>query len=319
MFINNDETDRKQKPKIIVICGPTAIGKTSVAIDVAETFNGEVVGGDSLQIYRFMDIGTAKPTPAERARVPHHMIEIADPDEPYDAARFYQEARSRISDILSRGRLPVVAGGTGFYIKALLYGLCDARPDDPDVRQRLLNEAGLMGEKSLHNRLLQCDPEAAETIHPNDTYRLVRALEVYEITGMPMTEYRLRHTFSDAPYDALKIGLAIDRQILYERINQRVDQMIAEGLLPEVETLVARGYTEKLRPMQALGYRHMIDYLHGRQDWETSVRLLKRDTRRYAKRQFTWFNADPDVIWCAPEETARIRQIISRFLSSVRS
>jgi len=303
-----------QRPEIVVICGPTAIGKTSIAISVAECFGGEIVGADSMQIYRHLDIGTAKPTPEERGRVPHHLIDVADPDEPYDAARFYRDARQAIADILGRGRLPVVAGGTGFYIRALLYGLCDAAPEDPSVRSRLREEAFEQGGGHLYGRLQHCDPEAASKIHPNDTYRVLRALEVFEITGITMTDYRRRHCFSDAPFEPLKLGLDMDRVALYERIDRRVDQMIADGLLDEVKRLLDKGYAEHLRPMQALGYRHMIDYIRGRLEWGDMIDTLKRDTRRYAKRQFTWFRADSQIIWSAPTYKKKILNHVRCFI-----
>lgn len=303
------------KPGIVVICGPTAIGKTSVAISVAESFAGEIVGADSMQIYRKMDIGTAKPTAEERFRIHHHMIDVAEPDEPFDAARFYREARASVFEILRRGRLPVVAGGTGFYIKALLHGLCDAAPDDPLIRQRLRDEAARRGEAYLYDRLRECDPSAAGKIHPNDIYRILRALEVFDATGLSMTEFRQRHSFSDAPFEALKIGLDLDRQVLYDRINRRVEQMIAEGLLEEVKSLLGQGLSEDLRPMQSLGYRHMIDFLKGRLSWDSAVETLKRDTRRYAKRQLTWFRADPEIFWRNPAGKEEIHSLVRRFVS----
>lgn len=305
-----------KRPKIIVFCGPTAIGKTEITIQMAEAFSGEVVGADSMQLYRFMDIGTAKPTPGERRRVPHHLVDVADPDADYDAARFLRQSRAAIYDILARSRLPLVAGGTGLYIKAMLYGLCDARPEDPAVRQKLKADAQAMGSRHLYDRLRRRDPAAAERIHPNDTYRIVRALEVFEITGAPMSDYRQRHRFSDAPFDALKIGLYLDRSVLYDRINRRVDQMVAEGLYDEVRHLLNMGYSKDLKPMQALGYRHMIAYMEGATDWQTAIDTLKRDTRRYAKRQLTWFRADPEVAWMQPDEVQAIADRIRDFLNS---
>ena len=304
------------KPKIILICGPTAIGKTAAAISVAERFGGEIVGADSMQIYKHMDIGTAKPTPEERRRVPHHMIDIVAPDALYDAARFSREAREEISAILQRGCLPVIAGGTGFYIKAILYGLFEAAPKDPSIRRRLHEEAVLSGSESLFSRLKACDPDAAAAIHPNDTYRIIRALEVYETSGMTMTAFRGRHGFADIPYNVLKIGLVMDRQALYERIDGRVDVMMGQGLLGEVSGLLDAGYQEFLRPMQALGYRHMVDFIKRRTDWESAVATLKRDTRHYAKRQLTWFRKDPEIRWFEPDQRDRILSHAKVFLDS---
>ncbi len=308
------ECDVNDKPKIILICGPTAIGKTSVAIDAAERIGGEIVGADSMQIYRYMDIGTAKPTAEEKRRIRHHMIDIADPDEPYDAARFTRESRAAVDAILARRRIPVIAGGTGFYIKALLYGLCDAVPEDETVRHRLREEAALFGGEPLYRRLEACDPEAVGRIHPNDTYRIVRALEVYEASGMPMSEYRRRHGFSDAPYTVLKIGLYMDRQALYARIDQRVEEMVRQGLQDEVKQLLTTGYHESLRPMQALGYRHMAAFITGEADWDATIATLKRDTRQYAKRQLTWFRKDPEIQWFEPEQGERIVSCVRAFL-----
>jgi tRNA dimethylallyltransferase len=303
------------RPKIIMVCGPTAIGKTSVAIQMAEKLVGEIVSADSMQIYRYMDIGTAKPTAEERRRVIHHMIDIVDPDAIYDAARFSRESRASINGIIERGRLPIVAGGSGFYIKALLHGLCEAAPEDMAVRERL-TAAARQGEcGNLHKRLEACDPQAAQNIHPNDAYRIIRALEVFEAIGMTMTQFRKRHAFADAPYDVLKIGLFMDRQALYERIERRVDVMIEEGLFDEVRHLLAMGYHERLRPMQALGYRHMSSFIRGDETWEKAVEALKRDTRRYAKRQLTWFRKDSEINWFDPGDIKGIIACATGFLS----
>ena len=303
-----------EMPKIVVIGGPTAVGKTGVTIRVAERIYGEVVNADSMQIYRYMNIGTAKPTPEERRRIAHHMIDVADPDESYDAARFSLEARKAADGVLKRHRVPLVAGGTGFYIRAFLYGLCDAAPEDPAIRVRLREEAGRSGAESMHRKLAACDPEAAGKIHPNDIYRIVRALEVYETCGIPLTEFRRRHAFADAPYESLSIVLDMDRTELYERIDRRVDRMVAEGLAEEVERLFEMGYDERLKPMQSLGYRHMGDYIRGRVDRDTAVETLKRDTRHYAKRQLTWFRKDPQALWFSPAQTDRIAGAIGAFL-----
>lgn len=303
-----------EKPKIVVVGGPTAVGKTGVTIRIAERIGGEVVNADSMQIYRYMDIGTAKPTPEEKLRVAHHMIDIADPDEPYDAARYSREARAAADDVLKRQRVPLVAGGTGFYIRAFLYGLCDAAPEDPAIRMRLREEADRRGAEPMYRKLMACDPESAGKIHPNDIYRIVRALEVYEACGTPLTEFRRRHAFTDAPYGALSIVLDMDRKELYERIDRRVDRMIDEGLVEEVERLFEMGYGGHLKSMQALGYRHMADYIRGRIDRDTAVETLKRDTRHYAKRQLTWFRKDPDARWFSPAQTDRIVGAVCAFL-----
>jgi len=303
-----------EKPKAIVICGPTGCGKTSLSINLAEQFNGLIIGADSMQIYKFMDIGTAKPTPEERTRVFHYLIDIVAPDESYDAARYGREARDSISRIIDDGKIPFVVGGTGFYIRALLGGLCDASPADPQVRKRLKETARDQGGDCLYERLKACDPDAAAHIHPNDTYRIVRALEIFEISGKPMSFYQKMHGFKDQPFEVLKIGVDIERRELYKRIDSRVDQMIAKGFLNEVNTLVKMGYTETLKPMQSIGYRHMFDFLNGRNDWETIVSDLKQETRRYAKRQMTWFRKDTEIIWKNPEAKEEIESLIREFL-----
>lgn len=304
-----------QKPPIIIICGPTGIGKTATAITLASGFSGEIINADSMQIYRQMNIGTAKPTPEETARVAHHLIDIVDPDEPYDAAAFEQAAHRQIQGLCRRQIRPFVVGGTGFYIKALIYGLCDAIPTAPVIRDRLREEADNAGAPALHQRLSACDPEIADKIHPNDAFRIIRALEVFEITGRPLSSHQQAHRFRNPAFSVLKIGLHMDRTTLYERIDRRVDAMIAAGLPEEVRTLLDKGYPASLKSMQSIGYRHMADFLEGRLTWEEALRTLKRDTRRYAKRQMTWFGADPDIHWMGPDQIEPMRALIHAFLS----
>ena len=304
------------KEKVIVLCGPTGIGKTSLSLTVAGEFNGAIVGADSMQIYKYMDVGTAKPSLAERSLVPHYMIDIIPPDVRFDAADYARQGRRAILLIREQGRVSFVVGGTGFYIKALLHGLFDAKPTDPAVRQRLKAEAASYGSAYMHDRLAECDPEAAARIHSNDTYRVIRALEIYEVFGKSMSEYQKAHGFADSPYEVLKIGLLIPRTQLYERIDHRVDTMIDNGLLDEVKKLLDMGFSEDLRPMQSIGYRHMMDYLKGRIPWDETIRIFKRDTRRYAKRQLTWFQNEPDVIWKSPDAHEKIREMVREFLCS---
>ncbi len=305
-----------QKPKVVVICGPTGIGKTSLALSLAKEFNGCIVGADSMQIYRYMDIGTAKPDSGELSSVPHYMIDIADPNEEYDAARFCREGRQAIAQILACRQVPFIVGGTGFYIKALLHGLFDAKSVDPEIIQRLKDRAAADGIQSLYDRLYACDMEIASRIHPNDAYRVLRALAVYEMTGKPMSALQGDHGFKNNPFDVMKICLSDDRDALYERIDRRVDKMVAAGLVDEVKKLFAMGYSEDLRPMQAIGYRHMTDFLSGRAGWEETIDLLKRDTRRFAKRQLTWFKKDKDMIWALPEKRPTLSSLIREFLSN---
>jgi len=302
------------KKKLIVICGPTGIGKTGLSLLLAEAFHGAIVSADSMQIYRYMNIGTAKPDAGELYRVSHYMIDIADPDESFDAARFYREGRQAIAQIHGRQQVPFVVGGTGFYIKALLHGLFEAKPVDPLIINRLKNEADAVGIQVLYERLLVCDPKAASKIHVNDAYRVIRALAVFEMSGKSMSYFQQAHGFKESPFDVLKICLFDDREILYDRINRRVDRMVSDGLLEEVKKLLDMGYTEKLRPMQAIGYRHMTDFISGRMPWDETIELLKRDTRRFAKRQLTWFKKDKEIIWKSAGDVDEIMELVRTFL-----
>jgi tRNA dimethylallyltransferase len=301
--------------KIIVVCGPTGIGKTATAIEIAQAFKAEIIGADSMQIYRRMDIGTAKPTPDEQSRIPHHMIDVIDPDAPFDAVRFGELARVAAAKLHERGILPLVVGGTGLYVKSFLYGMFESAPVDTKIRVRLRKEADDQGIDALYDRLKQCDPVTAHRLHPNDTYRIVRALETFEATGKPISAFQNSHGFSGPLYDALKIGLIMDRAALYERINARVDAMMAAGFVAEVKNLLDAGYAGDLKSMQSIGYRHMVDYLQGRLTREECVRTLKRDHRRYAKRQLTWFGADKEIVWKAPGQISDIKALIAEFLN----
>ncbi len=303
-----------RKPKIIVICGPTGIGKTTIAIRVAGAFGGEIIGADSMQIYRQMDIGTAKPTAVEQAQIRHHLIDVADPAENFDAARYARMARSCIDHLISRDVLPVIVGGTGLYIKALLHGLSPSAVADPAVTNRLKREAITDGSRRLHQRLTDCDPAAARRIHPNDTFRTVRALAVYESTGRLMSEIQQTHRFADHVFDALKIGLDMERLALYARIDRRVDKMLAAGFIDEVRGLLARGIDPRCKAMQAIGYREGVDWLAGRTSEAEMIRLMKRNSRRYAKRQLTWFKADGEITWTAPDQWEGIRKQAAAFL-----
>ena len=303
-----------KKPKVIVICGPTGIGKTSVGIELAEKFGGEIVSADSMQIYRYMDIGTAKPTVEEKKCIPHHMIDIVDPDEDYDAVQFSKQARAIIAELDSRDRLPFVVGGTGFYIKALLHGIFQSKPVDPQIRNRLKQEAEENGSGFLFERLKKIDPAAASRIHPNDSYRIIRALETIESSGKTISEHHQNHGFADDPFTALKIGLQLDRQNLYARIDKRVDLMIEAGIVEEVTKLLEMGYAADLKSMQSIGYRHVVEFLEEKLSWDECVRTLKRDTRRFAKRQFTWFGADRKNYWYEPDQLNEIVRSVEGFL-----
>jgi tRNA dimethylallyltransferase len=301
------------KPKIIVVCGPTGIGKTAVGIKLAERLGGEIISADSMQIYRRMDIGTAKPTPAEQAQIVHHMIDIVEPDKDYDAVQFSKQAGEGIAEISNRGRIPFVVGGTGLYIKALIHGMFQTEPVDPKIRSRLKQELAQGGSRCLYGRLEKIDPNTAGRLHPNDSYRILRALETIESSGKTISEHHQHHGFENERFNAFKIGLWRDRQKLYERIDQRVDLMIEAGLVKEVKKLLSMGYSAELKSMQSIGYRHVVGFLNGSLPWDECLRTLKRDTRRFAKRQFTWFCADPQIKWYQPEQMDQIFDAVERF------
>jgi len=301
-----------KKPRVAVLVGPTAAGKTAVALTLAAGLGAEIVNADSLQVYRELNIGTAKPTAAEMARVPHHLIDVADPPEPYDAARYADEGRQVLADLQHRGAPPLVVGGTGLYLKALLSGLFAEGAPAPGVRDRLRRELGAVGLPALYQRLLHLDPASAARLHPHDTYRIIRALEVMEATGKPLSGFIQAHRFQDAPYEVLKLGLALPREELYRRIELRVEVMLAAGWLEEVKGLLSR-YPPDLKPLQALGYRHLINHLTGRWSLEEALTLLTRDTRRYAKRQLTWFGSDPEIRWFHPDQMDDMAAALAEF------
>ncbi|WP_175989111.1 tRNA (adenosine(37)-N6)-dimethylallyltransferase MiaA [Bacillus sp. Marseille-Q1617] len=284
------------KQKLIVLIGPTAVGKTKTSIHLANTFNAEIISGDSMQIYKGMDIGTAKITEKEMAGVPHHLIDIRDPMEPFSAAEFQQLVRGKISEIHSRGKMPMIVGGTGLYIQSVIfdYQFTEA-PGDAEYRFSLEKEVKENGIAPLYDDLRRIDPEAARNIHPNNTRRVIRALEIYHCTGKTMTDYQVGQSH-ELLYDTALIGLNMDREKLYDRINRRVDLMLDEGLLEEVKTLFDLGVRE-VQSVQAIGYKEIYEYLEGNISLERAIEDLKQNSRRYAKRQLTWFRNKMDVNW----------------------
>jgi len=284
-------------PKILVIAGPTASGKSELALELARRLDGEIVSADSMQVYRGMDIGTAKPTPEQRAEIPHHLLDVADPDQPFSAADFAGAADTAIRDIGSRGRQSIVVGGTGLYIRALLKGLVDSPGGADEFRQALHEEAGRLGNEALLERLRRVDPELAARLHPNNLPRIIRALEVYHLTGIPLSRYQQEHGFSGQRYRSLQIGIRAGRPLLYNRIDDRVDRMLEQGLVQEVQHLLNAGYGPDSKAMRSIGYKEMAAHLAGESSLEEASRLIKRNTRHYAKRQLTWFNADKDILW----------------------
>jgi tRNA dimethylallyltransferase len=302
------------RPKIVLIVGPTASGKSALGMELADRFGAEIINADSMQVYRYLDIGTAKPSLEERKLVRHHLIDILYPDEEFSAALFREEAQGAIADVGARGKRAIIVGGTGLYIKALTAGLIRGGEVDPTIRRRLQAEAQSKGREQLYARLQEVDPVTAARLHPHDTYRTIRALEVYERTGRPISALRQRHRFKEGPYQVLKIGLQMGREELYGRIDKRVDGMIEGGLKEEVVRILEMGYDPSLKSMQSLGYRQIIAYLQGEYDLAEATRLIKRDTRRYARRQITWFKADPEIRWIAfPKDRAVVLQMVEAF------
>ncbi|MDA8413061.1 MAG: tRNA (adenosine(37)-N6)-dimethylallyltransferase MiaA [Desulfobacteraceae bacterium] len=301
-------------PKLLVICGPTASGKSDLAMRLARRLDGEIINADSMQVYRGMDIGTAKPTPGQRAEIPHHLIDIADPGQPFSAADFVKAADAAIRDIGSRGKRIIVAGGTGLYIRALLKGLVDSPRGADEFRQMMRAEASSSGNLALLERLRQVDPELAERIHPNNLVRIIRALEVHHLTGVPLSRHQQEHGFSGQRYLSLQIAIRVERPLLYRRIDERVDRMLGQGLLREVQQLLDAGYSPETKAMRAIGYKEMAAHLAGAHDLDEAIRLIKRDSRHYAKRQLTWFSAEPDILWLEyPEKFDTILKLAIEF------
>jgi tRNA dimethylallyltransferase len=283
---------------LVLLAGPTASGKTSLAIELSRSVAGwisaEIVNADSMQVYRRMEIGTAKPTLEQRRLVPHHLIDLVDPDEPFDAARYLFFAGPVIEDIQKRGKLPLVVGGTGLYMKILTRGLCPGPPSDPEVKRRLIADEKAKGLGQLYRDLLRIDPESAARIHPNDRQRIIRALEVFYLGSVPLSILQKGHGFKEQVLPSVKVFINREREVLFERINRRVDRMIDSGLKDEVEGLLAMGYATELKSMQSLGYRHMAAHLAGAISIHEAAYQIKRDTRHYAKRQITWFRGDSE-------------------------
>jgi tRNA dimethylallyltransferase len=287
----------RDRPRVVILLGPTGVGKSKLAIELAEEFGGEIISADSMQVYRYMDIGTAKPTLEEQKRVRHHLIDLVTPDQPFQAALYRMLGRKTIDQLDQEGKFIWVVGGTGLYIKTLTQGLFASPQIDPGVREKLKQEAQEKGGDVLYQRLKRIDPKTASKLHPRDLFRAIRALEVFDSTGIPISFYREQHRFGERPYLTLKIGLEINRLSLYQRIDQRVDQMTERGLVQEVKGLMEMGYSAELKPMQSLGYKQMVQFLTKKIGWTEAVKEMKRDTRHYAKRQLTWFKADPEVQW----------------------
>ncbi len=302
------------KPRILCIVGPTGVGKTDVALEVAERLNAEIVNADSMQVYRYMDIGTAKPTPDQRRRARHHLVDVIDPDEGFNAARFREHALAAIADIRARGRHVLVAGGTGLYVKALTQGLFKGPGRDAVLRAGLERAAAEHGVGPLFERLERVDPAAARRIDPRDRVRIVRALEVHASTGRPLSEWQRTHGFGDRPFDVLGVALERPRAELYRRIDRRCGEMLAAGLLDETRALLEQGYHAGLHSMQSVGYRQAVQRLMGRIGEDDTLAAMRQATRRLAKRQLTWFRADRDLQRLHPDRVDAITGLCARFL-----
>jgi len=314
------ETNEPARPPVVVVTGPTSAGKTRLAIALARQFDGEIVNADSMQIYRGMDIGTSKPTAEEQAQAPHHLVDLVDPDISYSAGRYARDARAAAACVHGRGRLVVLAGGTGLYIRAFLEGLVGTGGADPELRAELEREhdrAVAAGDPLLlHARLAARDPESARTIHPKDLKRIVRALELAERGGAPASAQRRAHGFQERPYRVLHLALDPGRETLGERIDAHCRRMLDAGLLQEVRGLLERGYGFGLRPMQSIGYRHMQAVVAGTETLAGALETMRRDTRRYARRQRTWLRGVPEANWVKPEPRAAIEAEVEKFLST---
>lgn len=283
--------------RLVAVVGPTAVGKTKLAISLAKLLHSQVISGDSMQVYRHMNIGTAKPTPTEQSGIKHHLLDIKEPQENFSLAEFVQLAETCIRELAAQGVIPILAGGTGLYIQALLEGYAlNPAACAPSIRTHWQGVAEERGDAYLHQYLKTIDPLTAAKLHPHDRRRLIRALEIYAVTGCAPSYYLTKQR-PGLKYDAAVVGLSMPRSLLYERINQRVDDMIANGLVGEVKALLARGVPPQATAMQAIGYKELVAYLHGRLSFDEAVTAIKRASRRYAKRQMTWFRRMPYIHW----------------------
>jgi tRNA dimethylallyltransferase len=301
------------QPQLVIITGPTATGKTALAIELAKQYEAEIVSADSRQVYRYLDIGTAKPTPAQLEAVPHHLLDVVNPDEQFDSARFRTLALAAIADIHQRGKRVLVVGGTGLYLRALTRGLFTGPPADPTLRTRLQAQEVSEGKGFLHHQLRKVDPEVANRLHPNDAVRLIRALEVFLLTGKPMSHWQREHGFRDRPFATLMVGLVCERETLHRRIAERCQQMLKDGLVDEVRRVWDMGYGPELPVMQTIGYAQAKAFLQGKCSEEEALAQMTTETKQLAKRQLTWFRAEPELQWFAPSQGREMRDVINRF------
>jgi tRNA dimethylallyltransferase len=300
------------KAELLCLLGPTAVGKTEIAIQLAQRLNAEIISVDSRQIYQQMDIGTAKPTPDEQQAARHHLIDCVDITQPFSVADYQSLADAAILDIQNRGKQVLLVGGAGLYFRAVIDGLFEGPGADATFRKQLAQEAAQQGVEVLHDRLRSCDPESADRIHPNNLTRVIRALEVYELTGIPMSKHQQQWNPENQRYPFIAFGLTMPRELLYHRIEKRVDVMLANGLIAEVESLLAAGYSRDTFALQSFGYKELITYLDGKCTYLEAVEQLKQNTRRFAKRQLTWFRKDTRIEWVDRESTPDVVGYILR-------
>jgi tRNA dimethylallyltransferase len=299
--------------KALAIVGPTASGKTKLSLIIAEKINGEIISADSRQIYRYMDIGTAKPTLEERQRVKHYFIDELDPNEEFNAGIFGEKGREIIEDIFSRGKIPIIVGGSGLYVKSLIDGFFEGPGADWELREMLYRKASQLGKEAIYEELKKVDPVSAEKIHPNNLKRIIRALEVYYITGKPISQMQ-KEIKPEINFKTIQIGLNWDRKKLYKRIEERVDKMIKDGLIEEVKKLRELGFDKNLNSLQTVGYKEVFDYLDGLISYEQMIYLIKRNSRRYAKRQLTWFRQDKRIIWLDVDESTDFEKLADKVI-----
>lgn len=308
-----------KKPPLIILTGPTAVGKTALSIGLAKAVDGEIISADSMQVYRGMDIGTAKITPEQMQGVPHHLIDIMEPRKEFHVAAFQEKCKAAMEEIYARGKCPIIVGGTGFYIQSVLYDVDFSQTDsDRSYRQELENIASIQGAQVLHDKLRQVDAASADAIHPNNIKRVIRALEYYHETGEKISSHNKVQQEKQSPYQFRYYVLSLPREILYRRINDRVDQMKRQGLTEEVERLMAQGCRADMVSMQGLGYKQIIDALEGRDTLEHAYERIKQETRHFAKRQFTWFRREKEVTWLPKENFASEEDLLKYCIQDVR-
>lgn len=301
------------KKKVLAIVGPTASGKTKLSIIVAEKIGGEIISADSRQVYRYMDIGTAKPSKEERERVKHYFIDELNPDEEFNAGVFGERGREIIEDIFSRGKVPIIVGGSGLYVKSLIDGFFEGPAGDWELRETLYRKAKQLGKEAVYEELKRVDPASAEKIHPNNLKRVIRALEVYYLTGKPISQLQVEMK-PEINFETVQVGLNWDRKKLYRRIEKRVDEMIERGLIDEVRKLRELGYDKNLNSLQTVGYKEVFDYLDGLISYDEMVYLIKRNSRRYAKRQLTWFRQDKRIIWVDVDDGTDFNELADKVI-----